>query len=486
MDWELVPEMSQLYSIWAGKLYDPYSRSLLLNRIITINRDTGVIQATVPLREAFEAWFGSSESLDDAELQEAMRNLTLESHQPLINWETYTIVPGFVDVHVHLFLHSYAETSWEDQLTKEHIAERTLRASAAARTTLRAGFTTVRDLGTEGAGDADIALRKCISTNIIEGPRYFCANRAIVSTGSYGPKSAIHLNEEGVEGVMGAEVADGKVDCIRAVRRQIGAGADWVKVSVYINIHYRVRSRMSNTAPDIGSQAIPTFNRGELEAMVTAAHSSGVKVAAHVMRQDVIKTLLELGVDTIEHGADIYSNADESVLHMLIDSKKTTWVPTLAAYYTLAERGLPGADMIWENAQKAFVKAAVELKMENIACGGDTGVFPHGENALEMALMVKLGVGWERVLRWATLGGWECIRGMEWEGPAGIERLKQIESGALQKGLGERGIPFGAVRKGWAADMVVISGKLDGTPDEFSKAVREGIRFVVKGGHCLT
>ncbi|KAJ7761457.1 hypothetical protein B0H14DRAFT_3116907 [Mycena olivaceomarginata] len=275
----------------------------------------------------------------------------------------------FVDAHVHFLLHSYSETSWADQVTKE-----SLESALYARKTLLAGYTSVRDLGTEGAEDDDIALRKCLVSGpqpLVPGPRYFTANRAIVSTGSYGltgPKGSIHFNKEGVESIVGAEAADGPDECIRAVRKQIGAGADWIKPSS------------------------------------TPAHQYGVKIAAHTKTVSVIKVLLELGIDSLEHGLDLHTSAD--------------------AVRTLASSGC----------RTVYIA---------LACGGDARVFPHGENALEMELMVRLGAPWEWVLRWVTLGGWECI-------------------------IGEQD----------AADLVGLNGDL---ATEFAKTVRS-VEFVMKAG----
>lgn len=215
--------------------------------------------------------------------------------------------------------------------------------------------------------------------------------------------------------------------------------------------------------------------------MVTTAHECGVKVAVHTTSGPAaVRALLSLGVDSIEHAGEMGVRDDETVLTEFSRSK-AIWVPTLAAYYTFMRVGRSDAQAAWERISKTFVKAVHEVGMENIACGGDTGTFAHGRNGLELVLMRRLGAGWEKVLKWATLGGWECVRGMEWEGEMGKARLRHVEAGESSGGL-DREVPFGAVRKGWAADLVGIEGRIDGTPEEFEKAIMSGVIFVMKGG----
>ncbi|CAK5274091.1 unnamed protein product [Mycena citricolor] len=425
--------------ILAGQLYDPHLLKLLPNRVIVVDRDTGLITSVDTFTPSYA----------DAAL----------SDPHTIDLRHLTVCPGLVDVHVHFFLHSYAETSWEDQVTKESLAERTVRATVHARQTLMAGYTAVRDLGTEGAEDADIALRKCLSGPgaLIPGPRYFTANRAIVSTGSYGPRSSLFPSKEGVEGVVGAEAADGTTECMRVVRKQIGAGADWIKIYA----DYPIRSRLADMSPRLAGRAIATFSREELQALIDTAHRAGIKVAAHAKTAPVIKELLALGVDSLEHGSDIYTSP-EIIKTLVSPGCKTVWVPTLAAYYSSRERNPAG----WEASEQSF-RAVLAAGLGNIAiaCGGDTGVFPHGQNALEMELMVLLGAPWKWVLRWATLGGWEAIRGYE-----------AIDSS--QTTIGDNAVPFGSIRPGWAADLVGFRGDL---ASDFGQTVRR-VEFVMKAG----
>jgi imidazolonepropionase-like amidohydrolase len=195
-----------------------------------------------------------------------------------------TLVPGLIEGHSHLFLHPYNETSWDDQVLHESIALRTVRAVNAARATLMAGFTTVRDLGTEGAGYADVGLKQAIDEGIVPGPRMLVATRAIVATGSYGPKGF----EPGVEVPQGAEEASGE-DMVRAVRRQIAAGADVIKL--YADYRWRP-----------GEDRRPTMSEAELRAATAAAHDAGRSVAAHATTEEGMRRSIAAGVDTIEHG----------------------------------------------------------------------------------------------------------------------------------------------------------------------------------------
>jgi len=184
---------------------------------------------------------------------------------------------------------------------------------------------------------------------------------------------------------------------------------------------------------------------------------------------------------------------------------KAVWVPTLAAYWTSMVNSPDNQEVRrrWERCVDTFKKAmkvkkrnesgggGEERGLENLACGGDTGVFAHGQNALEMVLMRRLGAPWERVLSWATYGGWKCVRGMEWEGFEGERRLQMAEERVAHFGKRkflankmhlERETPFGVLRVGWAADLVAVEGKLDGTPEEFEVALMSGVKFVMKGG----
>ncbi|KAF8204132.1 hypothetical protein BJ912DRAFT_896082 [Pholiota molesta] len=474
----------QIYQVLVGQLFDPVERVLVPNQVITIDREAGIVLDVSPrhlaatvVADMRKIALGARRSVEERFGGEG-EPARVELEVTTLDMGGMTILPGLVDVHVHLFLHPYSETPWEDQVNKESLAERTVRATVHARKTLLAGFTTVRDLGTEGAFDADIGLRKCLSGKnaIIPGPRYYCVTRAIISTGSYGPRSSLYPSQQGVDGVNGAEPVDGVDNCVKEVRKQIGAGADWIKIYA----DYSCRARMSDVSPSIATESIATFNKDELKAMIDTAHARGVKVCAHANTAGAINTLLDLGVDSIEHGVELYDQptGDSTLLRKFHkDHGATTWVPTLGALYTLYanSRGSEFARRRWEAGQATF-KAALRVGMENIACGGDTGVFAHGLNALELFIMRTLGADWAKVLSWATYGGWKCVRGMEWDGARGERRVEALEEGGLS------GVPFGAIRAGWAADLVGVVGSLDGSAKEFGEALTTGVAFVMKGG----
>lgn len=221
--------------------------------------------------------------------------------------------------------------------------------------------------------------------------------------------------------------------------------------------------------------SISTFSPEELEILIKTAHRYGVKVAAHCTNRDTIRHLRQFGVDSIEHG-DEFPISGAGPMKTLIPEahQRCTWVPTLAVYYT------EGQGPVWDRVSQLF-KMALAQGVDNIACGGDTGPFAHGENALEMQLMVRLGADWKKVLRWGTLGGWECIRSTRWEGPAGKHRLAEVASLREDPRLvGDNEVPFGAIRRGFAADIIATTGDLAG---DFENAVSaKSISFVMKGG----
>jgi imidazolonepropionase-like amidohydrolase len=177
-----------------------------------------------------------------------------------------TLLPGLMDIHSHIFLHPYNETLWNDQVLKEPVPYRTIEAVQHVKATLMAGFTTLRDLGTEGAGYADLSVQRAINEGMIPGPRLFVATRATVATACYGPgprgfRYDLDLPQGGIP-------VSGRAEMLKAVREQVGHGADWVKV-------------YADYPCGKSKKAVPTFTEEELRTAVEAAHSLGRPVSAH-------------------------------------------------------------------------------------------------------------------------------------------------------------------------------------------------------------
>jgi imidazolonepropionase-like amidohydrolase len=341
-----------------------------------------------------------------------------------------TLAPGFIEGHTHLFLHPYNETPWSDQVLYEGIGYRTARAVVHARQTLEAGFTTARDLGTEGAGFADVGLRRAIDEGIVPGPRLLVATKALVATGTYAPRLA-----DAAEGPYGAEAADGVDALTRAVRAQIGAGADVVKV--YADYRWGVSPGAS-----------PTFTQEELNRIVEVARSAGRPVVAHASSPEGMRRAVLAGVQTIEHG-------DEGTpeVFRLMAERGVALCPTVAASYAVSRYGgwRPGTapEPTRLVRKRARVQAAVQAGVP-ICVGGDAGVFAHGDNALEAILLV------------------------ERHGLAPLDVLRGLTSGnARFFGLPDRG----RVAPGLLADLVAV----EGDPTRDVTALRH-VRFVMKGG----
>lgn len=340
-----------------------------------------------------------------------------------------TLLPGLIDLHTHLLLHPYDERPWADQVLRDAESFRVARAVVAARQTLAAGFTTVRDLGTEGAGEADVGLRRAVAEGVIDGPRIFCVTRAIVARGTYGP-TGFH---SGCCVPQGAEEVDGPESILRAVRTQIARGADWVKV--YADYRF-------GPAGD----ARPTFSRDDLALIVRVATDAGVPVAAHATTAEGMRRAALAGAATIEHG-----NEGTPEVFALMAEHDVAYVPTLAAYETLERlRGLAKDHPAVVAKARAF--AAALASGVTIANGSDIGVFAHGQNARELELLVEHGLSPRDALRSATA----------------------VAADVLGRG------DLGAIRAGAQADLVAFGGD----PLASIGALRD-VRLIVRAGRTL-
>jgi len=335
-----------------------------------------------------------------------------------------TLTPGLVEGHSHILLHAYSETSWTDQVSREGLALRVARATNHLRSTLLAGFTTVRDLGTEGAQYADVELKQAVAQGIIPGPRVLASTKAIVATGSYQPKFVVEWNVP-----QGAEEADGVDSLTRVVRDQIGKGADWIKM--YADYRW---------GPMPGSR--PTFSVDELKLAVETAKSAGVPVAVHANTAEGMRRAALAGVETIEHGGE-----GTAEIFKLMAERHVALCPTITAGagpWPPANPDAPAAQR-----KRASFKAALDAGV-TIINGSDVGTFPHGDNARELDAMVAYGMPIAAALKSAT---------------SVAAKVLHMES------------QIGGVKAGLYADVVAF----DGDPTRDLSALRR-VKFVMKNG----
>lgn len=353
----------------------------------------------------------------------------------IINLGNSTIMPGMIEGHSHVLLYPYDENNWNNQVLKESRSLRAIRGAKMAELNLLAGFTTIRDLGSEGADYADVAIKEAIELGIIKGPRMLVAGKAIVATGSYGPKGF----KPDMEVPLGAEASDGN-DLIRVVRDQIGKGADFIKV--YADYRW---------GPD--GEARPTFTLDELKLIVEVAHSSGRQVVAHAATAEGMRRATIAGVSTIEHG----SGATKEVLQ-LMKEKGVALCPTLAATYAITTYRGWNPEKESEPAVILEKRKSFQMALDEgvtIVAGGDVGVFDHGDNAFELELMVAYGMSELNTLRSVTSGNAKIF---------GLDNLGQLKSGYTADIVAVQGNPMEDISALYNVMLVMKSGVLFRNP----------------------
>jgi imidazolonepropionase-like amidohydrolase len=352
----------------------------------------------------------------------------------IIDLKNCTLLPGLIEGHTHLFLHPYNETPWEDQVLKEASSYRTSRAVVHAERTLKAGFTTARDLGTEGAEFDDVGLKKAINDGIILGPKLLIATKALIATGSYAPKGF----SPDFQVPQGAEEADGYDDLIKKVRNQIGHGADLIKI--YADYRWGLRG-----------EAAPTFSIEEIKLIVETAKSAGRPTVAHASTAEGMRRAILGGVETIEHG----DNGTPEIWKLMVE-KNVCLCPTLAAGDAISQyKGWkksidPDPERIKK--KKETFKQALDAGVK-ICFGGDVGVFAHGDNARELEMMVAYGMKPTDALKSATSINSDTFH---------------LES------------EVGRIKTGFLADILVV----EGNPMQNISDIRK-VKLVMKDGRII-
>ncbi|KAL1384686.1 hypothetical protein HDK64DRAFT_17508 [Phyllosticta capitalensis] len=416
------------FTIHTSLLFDPKKKAFVSNTSLTVDPSTGLITrlTTRPT---------------------AALPTPLPPHD--IDLTGKVVLPGLVDAHTHIFLHAYAERPSLEQKRDASAAERVIRATNHLRAALLAGYTTYRDLGSESMGDADANVRDAVARGLTPGPRLFVATRVLASSGAYEPRTENGPASCGGSGgcglPAGSDVVDGVEEARKAVRRRIAAGADVIKF--YADYRRRVmRFPPKQLHPYEGSVLFPpdtpnpdvmVFAQEEMDMIVREATLAKCPVAAHCGTVEAGMAAVAAGVTTIEHS---YFASDELFRGMA--AKGIVFVPTLAVCERLHAARFPQI--------LAQTKRAYDLGVR-LAAGGDTGTFPHGENAREVELLIEAGVSVEDALEACTVGGWEACGG-DW-----------------------CGYRFGWFDEGLRADVVA----LDADPRQDKQALRK-VSFVMK------
>src|SRR5579884_3881174 len=366
-------------------------------------------------------------------------NASAPPEAQVIDLSSATVLPGLIDTHTHIFLQGEdpAEGGYDVQLLKYPASFRAARATVSARRALEQGFTTLRDLETEGAGYGDVGIKKAINDGYIPGPRLFVVTRAISSTGGY----MLEGYAPELDMPKGAQIVDGPIEARKAAREQLDHGADWIKV-------YMTHRSLVGKHGELVSQ--PTLTVEELRAIVDETHGWGKKVACHAYGGIGLQRGLDGGCDSIEHGLDL---SDAAISQML---KQGTWlVPTFSVYYyyweppdtAAGQLDRKRAEVHGPSFQKAL-KAGVK-----IAFGTDAGGFPWSDPlAQEFGYMVKFGMTPMQAIQSATSRAAELL---DMVGKIGV-----ISPGAYADVVAVSGDPLQDIKQLEQVKFVMKDGKV--------------------------